>query len=271
MGVPAQGTGEAARERQAALANHPRIDMDIPDQIQGFCVALVDGLKAVLGGQLYGVYLYGGWAFPEGTARGDVDLHVILRRALSDAEKSALRDFHARLGERFPSLVGEGLDAYYILLDDARGTIPPGHQLLADVVDSSWALHRAHVRAGRCIVLFGPDPREVFPAASWAELTDALQGELDYVEKHLGDYPAYCVLNLCRLIYSFETRDVVVSKYASARWACDAFPERSSYIEAARKVYEGSAPTEETRLVHSEVKGFFDFACERIRESRHKA
>lgn len=244
--------------------------MDIPSQIQGLCEALIDGLGAVLGEELYGVYLYGGWAFAEGAARGDIDLHVILRRALSDAEKSALSDFHERLRQQFPSLVGEGLDAYYILLDDARGTTPPRHQLLDGIVDSSWALHRAHIRAGGCIVLLGPDPKEVYPEASWAELADALQGELDYVEKHLADYPAYCVLNLCRLMYSFETRDVVVSKYASARWARDAFPERSSYIEAARKAYEGSATTEETRSVHSEVRGFFEFACERVAESRRR-
>ena len=244
--------------------------MDIPEGLQGFCVAFVSGLNAVLGENLNGVYLYGAWAFPEGTKRGDIDFHVILRRALSDREKLALSDLHTALAREFPLLVGEGLDGYYILLEEARRTTSPRHQLLDDVVDESWALHRAHVRAGRCIVLQGPDPREVYPAASWEELANALQGELAYVEKHLIDYPAYCVLNLCRLMYSYETRDVVVSKYASARWACHAYPERGSYIEAARKVYEVTASTREKELLKSGIACFFDFACERIRESRSK-
>ncbi len=47
-----------------------RIDVDIPDEIHNFCVAYLDGLRAVPGDSLYGVYLCGGWAFPEGTARG---------------------------------------------------------------------------------------------------------------------------------------------------------------------------------------------------------
>ena len=224
----------------------------------------------MLVGKLYGVYLYGAWTFPEGTAIGDIDCHVILSEALNDKEMLTLRDFHTTLAEEFPSLVGEGLDGYYILLEEAYRTTCPKHQLLEDVVDNSWALHRAHIRAGHCIVLYGPDPKEIYPAASWAELVNALQGELDYVEKHLTDYPAYCVLNLCRLMYSFETRDVVISKYASARWASDAFPEKRFYIEVARKEYEGSATTGEKELVASEVKGFFDFACEHIRESRSK-
>jgi hypothetical protein len=244
--------------------------VDIPEGIHGLCEAFVDGLTAALGGKLYGVYLYGAWAFPEGTKRGDIDFHVILREALSDREKLAVSDLHTALAQAFPSLVGEALDGYYILLEEARRTTFPRHQLLDDVVDDSWALHRAHVRAGRCIVLHGPDPREIYPAASWVELANALQGELAYVEKHLTDYPAYCVLNLCRLMYSFETRDVVVSKYASARWACDAFPEKSSYIEAARKVYEASATTGEKELLGSEIDRFFEFACEHIRESRSK-
>jgi hypothetical protein len=245
--------------------------MNIPEEIQDFCVTFVDGLNAVLAGKLYGVYLYGAWTFPEGTARGDIDCHVILSGGLNDKEKSALRDFHTTLAKGFPSLVGEGLDGYYILLEEARQTTCPKHQLLEDMVDSSWALHRAHIRAGHCIVLYGPDPREIYPVASWAELADALQGELDYVERHLTDYPAYCVLNLCRLMYSFKTRDVVVSKYASAKWASDAFSDKSFYIEAARKEYEGRATAGEKELVASEVKEFFDFACEHIREGRGKA
>jgi hypothetical protein len=131
-------------------------------------------------------------------------------------------------------------------------------------------LHRAHIRAGRCIVLHGPDPVQVFPPVSWPELEEALQGELDYVEKHLADYPAYCVLNLCRLIYSFETRDVVVSKYGSARWADDALPAWRPHVAAAKRSYERQATAEDEAFLAVEVGRFFDFAVERIRASRSR-
>jgi hypothetical protein len=213
------------------------------------------------------VYLFGAWVFPEGTARGDVDLHVILREPLNDQEKSAVVELHRSMASKSPLLVGEGLDACYFLLDDARGTTPPRHQLSPDVIDNSWALHRAHIRAGRCIVLYGPNPGELYPEASWEEMADALQGELRYVAEHLADYPAYCILNLCRLMYSYQTRDVVVSKYRSALWARDTMPDKGPCIDAAMKMYEGTATAAERDLVESQATGFFDFACERIRES----
>jgi hypothetical protein len=185
---------------------------------------------------------------------------------LSDREKSDLTELHAGLARDFPPL-GEELDGYYLLLEEARQVHPPRHQLLPGVTDNSWALHRAHIRAGRCIVLHGPDPRQVYPPTSWPELASALQGELDYVERHLADYPAYCVLNLCRLMYSYAARDVVVSKRASAEWARAAYPRWRRLIEAAGKSYERRATTDDQELLRSEVASFFDFACERIGES----
>jgi hypothetical protein len=225
---------------------------------------------AALGGKLYGLYLYGALAFPEGGATGDVDFHAILRQPPDEREKSALKDLHATLARDYPPLGGE-LDGYYILLEDARRTSPPPHLLLPNVVDNSWALHRAHIRAGRCIVLHGPDPQQIYPPASWPELESALQGELDYVQQHLADYPAYCVLNLCRLMYSFKTGDVVVSKRASAAWAGAAFPEWRALIDAAIKTYDHQAARQDSDLLTSEVSRFFDFACQQIEPSRSKA
>ncbi len=314
--------------------------MEPPAEIQDFCQAFLGGLKAVLGEKLYGVYLCGAMAFPDGGSTGDIDCHVILTEPLSDTEKPQLHGLHRALARDFPPLQGaflfglplraqsdlqqrepgprlrkrfadhrihlsasgpvmnrvrdgrwqiddhdnhrsyvllqegeaisvyaDALDGYYILLQDARQTSPPRHQLLPGVRDDSWALHRQHMRAGRCIVLQGPEPRQVYPPASWPELASALQGELDYVEKHLDEYPQYCVLNLCRLIYSYGTRDVVISKRKAATWACDAFPQWRALIEAARRAYDRQATTLDRELLQSAVRSFFDFACQRIQES----
>lgn len=234
--------------------------MNPPEDIRDLCQAFLQGLRDALGAKLYGLYLYGAVAFPDAGPTGDVDFHAILTEPPSDAERAAVEQLHTRLG-------GE-LDGYYILLEDARQTAPPGHQLLPHVVDNSWALHRAHIRAGRCIVLHGPDPLQIYPPASWSELEGALQGELDYVEKHLDDYPAYCILNLCRLMYSFETRDVVTSKAAAAAWAWDAFPRWRRHIEAAKRSYAREATAQDEAFMRSEVHALFGFACDRIQEMR---
>ncbi len=238
-------------------------------EVQALCQALLEGLNAVLGEKLAGVYVYGAVAFPDSAPTGDIDLHVLLNGVLTDREKSGLQSLHASLARAFPPLGGE-LDAYYLLLDDARRTTPPRHQLLADVVDESWALHREHIRAGRCIVLHGPDPNEVYPAASWPELEDALCSELVFVENHLGDYPDYCILNLCRLMYSFETHEVVVSKAAAATWAYETFPEWRRAIETAKTSYARQATEQDREFMRSGVVDLFRFACDHIRESREQ-
>ena len=240
--------------------------MNVPHDIQDLGAALVQGLTAALGHKLYGVYVYGAVAFFEGGATGDVDFHVILKEPLTEGEEAALRALHDELARDYPPL-GVDMDGYYILLEDARRTSPPEHQFLPGVFDNSWALHRAHIRAGRCIVLYGPDPKGVYPPASWPELEQALQGELDYVRRHLTEYPAYCVLNLCRLMYSYQTRDVVTSKRGSAAWADGALPQWRALVEAALKTYDQQATSEDRALLESEVARFFDFALDRIQES----
>ena len=220
----------------------------------------------MLGEKLYGVYLYGAVAFPESGPLGDVDFHVILSEALTEEEKSALWGLYETLSREFPPM-GAKLDGHHILLDDARRTAVPRNQLITDVFDTSWALHCAHIRAGRCIVLHGPDPMRVYPQVSWPELEAALDGELKYVQDHLDVYPDYCILNLCRLMYSFETQDVAISKIAAAEWAGGKYPDWKGLIETARRSYARQVTAQEAEFMKSEVPVFYRFACERMRES----
>jgi len=153
---------------------------------------------------------------------------------------------------------------YYILLRDARETTPPRHLLMPHLFDDSWALHRAHILARRVIVLHDPDPKTIYPPPSWSELAAALDGELAYVESHLDPYPAYCVLNLCRILYSWETRDVVTSKIASGIWAGEACPEWTSLIGRAVASYAGEATAEDVDALRRQVPALYAHAVRRI-------
>jgi hypothetical protein len=239
--------------------------MKLPDNIEPLCRAFLDGLNSTLGEKLFGVYLYGALAFSDGGTITDIDFHVIVKDHLDADEKSKLKDIHKMLALDFPAL-GAELDGYYILLNDARRETPPEHQFLDNVFDNSWALHRAHILAGRCVVLHGPDPKRIYPETSWPELAGALQGELEYVKTHLDKYPAYCVLNLCRLMYSHKTRDVVTSKRSSADWAQGLFQDWRPLISAALDSYAGNASAQDEKLLASEVGKFFGFASEYILE-----
>jgi hypothetical protein len=236
-------------------------------QVTHIADAFREGLQGILKTKLYGAYIYGAAAFPDAVPTGDVDFHVILTEPLTSGERAALEALHEDLGRRFPPL-GVDMDGYYILLEDAQRPTPPQSHMWARAVDTSWALHRAHIRAGRCIVLHGPDPSEIYPPATWPELEAALSSELSYVEKHLDEYPDYCILNLCRLIYSFETRDAVVSKAAAASWAIDALPAWTRAVDLARSTYPGQATPEERQVLQGEASRLFAFAQARIEACR---
>jgi len=237
--------------------------VNIAKEVRNIGEAFRDGLQASLGSKLVGVYLYGAVAFPEVAPIGDIDFHVILQEALTEGERSALKGLHESLAQRFPPL-GSELDGYYLLLEDARKETPPRSQMWNGAIDHSWALHREHIRAGRRVILYGPDPDEIYPPAKWPEIESALLGELDFVEKHLHDYPDYCILNLCRLMYSFETSDVVVSKAMAAEWAYSALPAWRRYIDLARKSYAGQRTAQDRELMLNEIEGLLKFAQERI-------
>jgi hypothetical protein len=238
----------------------------LPPDVKIVCDALVDGLRDILGKKLYGIYLYGAAVFPDSGPVTDIDCHVILRKALNDRNRDDISLLYSKLAEDYPPLGGE-LDAWYILLSDAREKSPPLNQLKPGMCDESWALHSAHIRAGRYITLFGPEPDDIFPVPSWEEITAALDHEIEYIKNNLN-YPAYCVLNLCRIMYSFKERDVVVSKRFSGIRAIDRFPEWTSLIQSALRTYEGTnTPADESRL-QADMERFLEFALEYIDKCR---
>lgn len=236
------------------------------EEIRNICEHFLSSLKNILGKKLFGVYIYGGAACPDSLPSGDIDFHVILRKTLTERESSAIDFLHKSIAKNFPSL-GEEMDGYYILLKDARKKSPPKSQIWDGVTDNSWALHCEHLRSGRCIILYGPDPKQIYPSMTWTEIESALKGELDYVEQHLNDYPCYCILNLCRLMYSYETKDVVISKGEAGDWASNAFPKWELHIELAKKTYAQKVTSNEREFIQEEIKGFFRFACDYIRRS----
>ena len=238
--------------------------MPLPAHLEPLCAAFIRGLDAALGDKLHAVYLYGAIAFPEADASGDVDFHVMIREPLTDTEQAGLKELHGSLARDYPP-DGADMDGYYLLLEDAQRTTPPAHQFLPGVIDQSWALHCAHIRAGRYIRLRGPDPAEIYPAVSWPELEAALWQEHDFIARHLTAHPDYCILNLCRLIYSFQTHDVVVSKRFSATWAKAAFPQWSDLIDGALASYNRGHPAEDQAALAGWIAPFHEFAVGQIR------
>jgi hypothetical protein len=241
--------------------------MTIKEQVSAIGEAFARGLRCILGHRLYALYIFGAVAFPGDAPAGDIDFHAVLTDPLTDDERSQIFELHDSLARDFPPLGGE-TDGYYILLADARRTSPPRSQMGRSEPDMSFALHREHLRAGRCIVLHGPHPKEIYPPATRSEIEEALAGELQYVEDHLDDYPDYCILQLCLLIYTHETGDVVISKAQASEWARDALPAWGRHIELAWKSYARQATPQDRQFILAEVGRFLEFARARMEWAR---
>jgi hypothetical protein len=227
-----------------------------------------DGLIETLGANLIGIYLYGAITFPDSQDQiQDLDFHVIVRNEFSERERREVDSLCHDLARDFTVDRGD-LDGYFITLEDTRQTVPPPTQmwpLWHTPADASWALHCAHIRAGQCIVLKGPDPLTLYPQPSWPDLRAALLVEIQFVDGHLADAPAYCVLNACRILYSFGSRNVVISKRGAADWAMEALAEEwHLVIRAGLRVYRGTATTEDEAAVQARVSDFVAHVWARI-------
>jgi hypothetical protein len=238
-------------------------------EFRGLCKEFVAGVRGILGAKLYAVYIYGAVTFPETKHTGDVDFHAILASPPTVDERSDLLRLHERLERQVPPL-GTDLDGHYILLEDARRAAPPRHVLFPEIVDGSWALHRAHMLAGQAVVLHGPVPETIFAPPTREEIGEALDGEFDYVTRHLADYPGYCVLNLCRLLYSWETGDVVTSKAAATAWASERFPAHRELISLGSLAYAKQATAADLEALASGLPTFYSFARREIESLRSR-
>jgi hypothetical protein len=229
-------------------------------------VSLVEAFEArlshLLGDRFVGLIRYGAMCFPPSPV-SDFDAHVFVADPFTDADRDAVR----RLVMDLPGVTDPGfMDVWYVTLDEARSSDPPQTQLRPGFRDDMWALHRAHWHAGRFVLVRGPDPREIVPVPTWDELDASLDAELASIRQNIdSDEPAYNVLNLCRVLYSYENRDVVTGKFQAAVWAIAALDVgHHALIRAAVEAYR----TKSYAMDGGDVRGFFDDVSARIARAR---
>jgi hypothetical protein len=230
----------------------------LPDDAMALSDALRRGLDRVLGDAFASLFLYGAVAFPRPEHwRIDFDFHALLLRPLEEEERRGIESLYAELAQR--SELGADLDGYFVLLADAARSEPPCHQLRTDMRDEAWALHRAHVHAGRYFLISGIDPLDVVPEPTWAELETGLGAEIRFVASH-PDARAFSVLNAARILYSFETHDVVLSKYQAGQWALASLPpEWHEALRAAQRWYERASLADDERILREVAAPFVSY------------
>lgn len=210
----------------------------LPRRAQELAHAFTDGLTEVLGDDLVSLFTYGSAVFG-GWPANDFDSHAFLTGtydAYWDRIDAVMRDLGPRFGMEF--------DSWFIPLEQARGADDPTH-VRGHPTDDAWALHRAHIHAGKFVLLHGTDPREIVPPPTEAEIHRSLLAV--YEDCTTSSYHGYAVLNLCRLWCSLERDDVVLSKRDAFLWGMATLPDRwhAVLLEAARWYARGESEENE--------------------------
>ena len=195
---------------------------DVADAARTAWNRLRDELRAILGDDLLAMWAYGGTIAAGRQPRAaDLDTYVIVNRRPDEATAQRIEAAHDAIAQE----QGVAWDVWYVLADDARRPDAPRHAYRERRRDTSWAINRAHWLAGRYVHLFGREPAEIVPAPTRPELDVDLRRELEHIERHIveGDtnlYEAtYAILNGSRILHSFQTGDVAISKREAGAWA----------------------------------------------------
>lgn len=233
--------GRAIRSADDAVDMHHQQDMTHPPVPIDDLVA---GIRATLGEDLVGLYLYGSYLLGDFDPHAsDLDLVAVLSRDVYDAHVARLGRLHDAF-VRTHATWDNRLDIVYIGRDtlsgfrDGKGTfavISPGESfhLQSGVGDwrQTWYLLRE-----TSIPLVGPNARELVPPILRSEFVAAVLDDLPHLRawsaSHGAGAVAYGVLTVCRALQTVRT-DAMPSKPAAAAWVRQQMPEWAWLIDAA--------------------------------------
>lgn len=230
-----------------------RVSLDqLPAGVAAAWVRLREELLSILDDNLVALWAYGARTSPDPPlSLGDLDTFAVIDRTPEEAKILRIRNAEEAIEQEH----SVNLDTVFIL---AAAAACPGlpHSAWGLEHVETWALHRAHWLAGRYVLLHGKLPEDVVAVPTWDELEEALLLELEHLERHVaaGDddpYEAsYAIFNGARILYSIETRKVVISKRAAGEWALDHLPPSwNEAIRAAGRAYDGEASVDDARVL----------------------
>jgi predicted nucleotidyltransferase len=212
---------------------------------------LFSNVQEILGNQFVGMYLFGSLANGEFDEHSDIDVLVVTKEEISQSAFSALRALHQRINT-IDSPWAIQIEASYIPQAalrrfDPENNIHPHMDRGDNEVlhwmshESDWIIQR-HILRERGIMIKGPDLRTLIEPVSSDELRKAVVNVLPlWVKPILEDpsrikkrgYQSYCVLTLCRMLYTFKHGEIL-SKPGAATWALEHMdPEWKLLIERA--------------------------------------
>lgn len=222
--------------------------------------AVRGGIVAALADNLEGIYLKGSLALGDFNPQtSDVDLLVVVRRALNQADFERLDGLHRRL-QTLTNRYAHDLELAYIPASKLNNFVPGeypslerGEGLKWKTLRSNWILDFWIVRE-HGLALFGPDPKTLIDPISADQMREAVRGVLSawnqWVDTwdspgwktHMGEM-RFVVETMCRAGYTLAFKQMC-SKPVAVRWALTALPESWRALVEQSQTWQGGQETD---------------------------
>ncbi len=217
-----------------------------------------DRSKEILRDNLVGVYLHGsavmGCFNPE---KSDIDLIIVVKDSMSDADKRAYMDMVVDLNADAPA---KGIEMSIVKKDVCSPFVyPTPFELHFSVAHLNWYLTdpdnyilkmngadkdlAAHftiiLNRGKC--LYGAPIKDVFAPVPKADYLDSIYEDIADAAEDISGNTMYITLNLARVLV-YKKEGLILSKKEGGEWALGHLPaEYHALIKDALKEYEEAA------------------------------
>ena len=240
------GSVEAARlTRILRATNHDGMDATRPTA-DALLEDLVSSIRAALGEDLVGIYLYGSYVsggFDPGIS--DLDLVAVTSVEVDTLDHAHLERMHQDVVGRHPDwtdrvevvYIGRATIASFRSSRGRLAVISPGEPFhLRDEPVAEWVQNWYLVRETG-VVRYGPPAAELIPPVAWSEFAAAAVRYAGQISsQRLDDASpgalAYNVLTLSRALMTVQTQ-AHVSKQEAATWTRRRMPEWAWVIDMA--------------------------------------
>ena len=206
---------------------------------------LLDNVRAILGDDFIGMYLYGSLATGDfDPGRSDIDFLVVTSKELPGNIVAELKSMHTRLYksgmEWATKLEGSYVPRNVLRRYSANGPAWPminKDKFLVAHENISWVIN-SYILYTSGVVITGPSLRSIIDPVHPEELKDAVLTLYRDVwtpwkcnpDLFLGDeYQSFVVLTMCRALYTLK-HGTVVSKRRSAEWAISNLNKKWTYL-----------------------------------------
>jgi streptomycin 3"-adenylyltransferase len=233
----------------------------------------VEKTKEILQDNLVGIYLHGSAVMGcFNPAKSDLDLIVVVKNSMSDADKRAYMGMVVDLSSQGPA---KGIEMSVVKQSVCKPfAYPTPFELHFSIAHLDWyrndpddyvskmkgedkdlAAHFTIINhRGKC--LYGASIKDTFADVPIHDYIDSIWNDIADAEKEIADNPMYLILNLARVL-AYLKDGVVLSKKEGGVWALNNIPERyHSLVQNAINEYTEGNVISYDPIIAKEYAGY---------------